>query len=169
MHNPKHVCTFQVAWLYVRQGVSDRGSANVTDLIAIEQQQLQRLVMTANQTQTHICIDNDPAGKNSCGVTLNDNKCIKPKMNVLGGDFVHTSAQHRSHQLQHYQYGCIQAKAPATYCFDCQSCIIKSPKKYRLHKKKYHDEKTLIQIGERETYTRASPIETAPASPILFA
>ena len=42
----------------VRQGVTNRGSASIADLIVVKEQRLQGLVLAANQTRTHL--DNAP-------------------------------------------------------------------------------------------------------------
>ena len=54
----------------VRQGITDRGSASIADLVAVEPQFLQYLVLTANQIQTHL--DNAIINpKNSGGAQIN--------------------------------------------------------------------------------------------------
>ncbi len=105
--------TFWVARLHVRQGITDRGSASITNSVVVEPQRLQRLVLAASQTQTYL--DNGP---------LSIRK-IRWRQRMIESSFKRwkwrTSGHHRTTQRQHHQLGFDGGSIPSTSCFGCIS------------------------------------------------
>jgi hypothetical protein len=128
--------------LYVRQSITDRGSASIANPVAVEHQRLQRLVLAANQTHSQRdkahCFGSEKIGWRQRNVFMNETSFTRLKNDV-----------HQSRQ-PHYQ-----SEKKRLACPERKQCIQSKQEKVGIIQK----------IGWRATgnfFFAARPISSFP-------